>query len=232
MIDDESQDSPLYDAVMAVIEDRLVDVWTCMPARVETYDAARQKATVTILVRSAHVDEDEVRQVQTLPIIHEVPVKTNGGGGFSTSYPIRPGDTGLVWFCSASIDAWAQQGGIVDPRDDRRFDINDAVFEPGLRDFKHPLRNLPTDRARFGNDAGTVGVEVTGTEAILGGSAGAEHALKAETFLAALGTMVTAIGTAVGGIPGGAAAGTSIASALTAFQLVAATYTTTQAKVR
>ena len=45
-------------------------------------------------------------------------------------------------------------GGLVDPEDDRRFDLSDGIFIPGLRDFGHPLKSAPLDRLTLGHDDG------------------------------------------------------------------------------
>lgn len=53
--------------------------------------------------------------------------------------PVAVGDTGLLIFSDRSLDVWLATGGIVDPGDDRRHALSDAVFVPGLRPFSSPL---------------------------------------------------------------------------------------------
>lgn len=195
MIDTETAQPTLYDVIQASIDERLLELCTSLPARVETYDAARQKVTVTLLVRQAHLDETGVRVVETLPIVTEVPVAFGSGGGYATTYPLAHGDVGVVWFSQASLDVWAQQGGIVDPLDDRRHHLADGIFYPGTRSFNAALATAPTDRARFGRDGDGPALEVTTSAVLVGGGEATTHqpTLKGTSHNAALATLLTAL---------------------------------------
>ena len=54
-----------------------------------------------------------------------------GAGGYRITFPVAEGDTGLLLFAESSLDKWLVSGGTVDPEDDRRHDLTDAVFLPG-----------------------------------------------------------------------------------------------------
>lgn len=75
------------------------------------------------------------REVKTeeMPIIPNVPVHYPGMAGIYMRGPIDPGETGWIKFAQRSIDVWINKGGPIDPVDPRILDINDAIFEPGLR---------------------------------------------------------------------------------------------------
>jgi hypothetical protein len=120
---------------------RMGDVHTSIPGRVETYDRTTQRASVQPLLQRSYRGEEGERIVETLPVIHDVPVVFPGSGDdYSDTWPISRGDIVWLQFAEASIDKWLHVGGgIVDPRDDRRFNMNDAVAFPGLRDFRHPV---------------------------------------------------------------------------------------------
>ena len=135
----------LADAIMTLIEAGLATVNVSMPGRVESYDASTQQVDVQPLVKRAYPDEQSARQTETLPIICNVPVRFEGSGDSASTYPISVGDTGLIVFCHCSIDRWLTTGGVVDPQDDRRHHLSDAVFLPGVRDYAHALSNVPTD---------------------------------------------------------------------------------------
>lgn len=236
MIDDETAQSPLYDVLQFVLEEALLDLCTQAPARVETYDAAKQKVSVTVMVKQAHRNEAGERVVETLPIVVEMPVMFRSGGGFAETFPIARGDTGVAFFAQCSLDVWAAHGGVVDPLDDRRHSLSDGMFYPGMRSFNDALETCPTDRARFGKDGGGPALEVT-TSAVLvgGGSAPHEPTFKATTYGASFDTLIAAIASAVGtsGTPAGAtAAAAAITAALATFDAAATGFTTTIAKVR
>jgi len=120
-------------------------VRTSLPARIVEYDADSQRASIQPLIQHGYIDATQVRQVETLPIIHDVPVKFGAGGGARRTYPVAIGDIGMAWFTSSSIARWVLTGKIVDPGDDRRHDLNDAVIEVGLHSFNAVPTDAPTD---------------------------------------------------------------------------------------
>ena len=115
------------------------EVYTALPGRVEAYDQAEQKASVQPLLRRAYVNDEDVRVVETLPVIHGVPVMFQSAGECSMSFPVRKGTSVLLLFAHGSLDRWLSKGGLVDPEDDRKHDLNDAVAIPGLRPFSDPI---------------------------------------------------------------------------------------------
>jgi hypothetical protein len=159
----------LASTIRGAIDARLVDVHTAMPARVETYDAATQKVSVQPLIRRGYVDERGDRATERLPVITEVPVVFPGAGGFRVTFPVQPGDTVLLVFSEASLDRWLVRGGEVDPDDDRRHALTDAIAIPGLRAFGQALASAPADVMTAGRDGGPV-IEFDTSEIRVGGS--------------------------------------------------------------
>lgn len=178
-----------------------------LPARVETYDAATQQVSVQPLIQDGYTDESGERQAERLPVIPHVPVVFPGAGGFRVTFPIAVGDTVLVVFSSSSLDQWLALGGEVDPKDDRRHDLSDAIAIPGLRDFAHALSSAPTSTMSIGKDGGPT-IEI-GADIQAGGSS--ELALNSDVA-----AIVSAIsGAAVAAGDGGATFKANIMSALT-----------------
>jgi hypothetical protein len=70
---------------------------------------------------------------ESLPVITDVPVVFPGAGDYSVTFPIAKGDTVLLIFAEGSLDQWLTKGGEVDPQDDRRFSLTDAIAIPSLR---------------------------------------------------------------------------------------------------
>ncbi len=153
-----SRSPTLIEAVRRAINAQLADVRVSMPARVERYDRALQQVDVQVLIKDAYTDEEGARVVEPLPVIACVPVCFPGAGSYRLTFPIAVGDTVLVVFGTGSLDVWLSQGGLVDPLDDRRFSLADAVAIPGLRDFGHPLvgdgTGAPDDALTLGHDTG------------------------------------------------------------------------------
>lgn len=115
------------------IESHLTGVRVALPGRVVKYYAETQRADVQVEIQDGELDEDEQRKAVTLPIVADVPVVFPGAGGWRFTFPIAVGDGVLVVFASSSIARWkAAGGGIVDPADDRRHHLADAIAIPGL----------------------------------------------------------------------------------------------------
>lgn len=113
------------------IDARLLEVHTAMPAAITSYDRGTNLAIVQPLLKRKYVDEDAA---VNLPTISNVRVMhpTSAGGSAHVRLPIKTGDEGQLVFNERSIDLWLEEGGLVDPEDNRRFSLSDAVFYPGL----------------------------------------------------------------------------------------------------
>lgn len=149
-----TRNTTLQDLLARFRESMVADLHTALPGKIVKYDESTQKADVQPLIKERYTDESGTAQARELPVIPAVPVQFTGSGGYRITFPVVAGDTGLIVFSEASLDKWLVSGGTVDPADDRRHDLTDAVFLPGLRDFGHALASAPTDRATFGKDDG------------------------------------------------------------------------------
>lgn len=147
----------LSEVLDRAIRTRLAGLRVGLPARVESYDAAKHKASVQPLILEGYEGEDGERAVERLPVINDVPVIFPGSGGTRVKFPIAKGDTVFLTFASSSLDRWLVTGGEVDPADERRHDLSDAVAIPGLMDFAHVSDHTPM-------------IEFTATEIRAGGT--------------------------------------------------------------
>jgi hypothetical protein len=138
-------------------EERLrLDMETAFPARVQSYDPDLQVADLVPLVRRQVPQPDGSHTTEALPVLPSVPVCFPRVGVWFLSFPIAPGDTGLVVVCSGDIGPWRIGGGdVTDPGDLRRHHLSHAVFLPaGL---------VPRSRALTQTGAaGTSGSTTTG----------------------------------------------------------------------
>lgn len=163
-----NQTPTLAEVLGAALDASARGLRVALPARVESYDPATQQVSAQPLVLEGFVGEDGERATERLPVINGVPVVFPGAGGFRVTFPVAVGDTVLLVFSSSSIDRWLALGGEVDPQDDRRHSINDAVAIPGLRDFAHSLASTPSTMS-LGKDGGPT-IEISGTDIQAGGS--------------------------------------------------------------
>lgn len=137
-------------AVRRMVEMFLRNVRGALPGVIEDYDAATQTASVKPLLMEGYFDEAGERKVDSLPVIPDVPVVFQGAGDFSITFPLSRGDTVLLIFAGGSLDKWLQYGGEVDPLDDRRFDLSDAIAIPGLRAKPDASGNVDGSAMVFG----------------------------------------------------------------------------------
>ena len=142
---DAQQTPTLAGLLTTALDTRMRGVRVALPGRIESYDPVTQTCSVQPLVKDGVVDETGVRTPERLPVVSSVPVCFLGSGAFSITWPIKVGDTVLLVFSSSSIDRWLALGGEVDPIDDRRQHITDAIAIPGLRDLGHAIPATGTD---------------------------------------------------------------------------------------
>jgi len=129
----------LIQGFQAMLDGRIEAMHTAMPARVESYDSSEQRVSVKPIVRRAAILEDDTRDAESLPIIEGVPVLFPGAGSFKITFPISKGDIVLLIFSEGSLDKWLDTGAVdVDPDDDRRNALTDAIAIPGLLPFAAP----------------------------------------------------------------------------------------------
>lgn len=118
---------PSLATLLDVLRDRLLaDVRISLPGRVDSFDAVRGTASVTVLVDDVHLDADQSR-VARPTICHDVPVLFLRGTAGGITVPVRAGDPCWVWWAGRSIEQWKATGKGGDPRDDRRHDPSDCV---------------------------------------------------------------------------------------------------------
>lgn len=102
-----------------------------MPARVESYDQATNRAVVQILLYDDYEDEEGDRQIEAMPVLTDVPVGfLSLGGKFCLRSTVSKGDEGLYLSPARPTGKWLQTGGMVDPEEDTHHDINGGVFLP------------------------------------------------------------------------------------------------------
>jgi hypothetical protein len=158
MSDLERPRSPsLSDVLRAALSDALADTHTALPAKIERYDAATQKADVKpLLKRPLRDEEGNDLEPEALPVIPSVPIAWPRGGGFFLSFPLNKGDLVTLVFHERSNDRWKStaQGVDVAPTGYRMHDLSDAVAIPGGYPFTAPIPDASGDAATVGASNG------------------------------------------------------------------------------
>lgn len=131
---------------------------TAFPGRVQSYDPDLQVADVVPLIRKQVPQPDGTYVMEELPVLPCTPVCFPRMGGWFLSFPIAPGDTGLVIVCSGAIGHWrVGDGDVTDPGDLRRNHIAHSIFLPmGLVPRARKLTKTGAAGATDGRPTGLV----------------------------------------------------------------------------
>ncbi len=134
-----------------------------LPATVVSFNATKQTITaapnITEIVRISGV-----LTIKSLPLLVDVPIVIPRAGGFSLTVPVAAGDECLIVFADSCIDAWWQSGGQQNQIEQRRHSLADGFALLGPWNQKRVLANYSTASAQLRNDAGTVVVDVAGSQ--------------------------------------------------------------------
>lgn len=165
----QNETATLAYAIKEAIRAQALDLYAAMPARVEKYTSATQKADVKILLRKRYLNGAPTEY----PLIPSVPVQwpSAGGGNAYIHLPLKAGDLGMVIVCSRSIDNWLSgDGQIASPDNPRHHDLSDSVFIPGVRPFKAALADVSADNLVIQNNTLRIELDPSGKISIEGAS--------------------------------------------------------------
>jgi hypothetical protein len=95
--------------------------------KINSFNQAMATATINVMLKKTAPAE-----IQSYPLLVDVPVFTLQGGGASLQMPINTGDTCLVFFADSNIDNWFATGSINNPLDARAHDISDGFAIVGV----------------------------------------------------------------------------------------------------
>lgn len=130
----------LSTVIADAIKYQLGEVNTAIPARIIKYDPTKQEAEVEPLIKRRYKDGKVVKRAA----ITGVPVVFPAAGGGIITFPVQAGDTVLLIFAQRSIDRWLRsEGEPIDPGDNRKHDISDAMAIPGLFTLNTALQSDP-----------------------------------------------------------------------------------------
>lgn len=133
---------------------------------IESYDAAKQSATVQLVNQRVVGNSPMVGSaippnptVYPYPLLVDVPVWMFSGGSAFIGMPISKGDPCIVFFNDRDLDPWWTNGTTGAPPNSARIhSLADGMALVGVRPATTPLADLPTDgdHVTFGNKTVTV----------------------------------------------------------------------------
>lgn len=110
------------------------NIHTTIPGTIESYDASKKKVSVRPSIKKKLNNE-----TLSYPVISEVPVMFPATKDSIVAFPLSKGDGGLILFSEVSLERYLSSfGEEVDPGENRKFSLSDAIFLPGLFPFGNP----------------------------------------------------------------------------------------------
>lgn len=156
----------------------LVDVHTCLPGIVKSFDPKTQTAKVQPAIMRLWRDGGW----KPLPECVDCPVSMPRYGNFVITGPVSPGDEGLLKFSERSIDNWWARGGVQEQSEMRMHDLSDGFFEPGYSSKGRVPANVSTDGLEIRTLDGKTMFRLEGDTAYQGAKAGAQKAVMGEIY--------------------------------------------------
>lgn len=126
------QDENLTGTMELVLRKFLLDVDDMLPARIVSYDRAKNRAQIEILYRVTMTDGS----MHPLTAPAEVPALTAGGGGMCLTFPLKPGDLGWIKASDRDMSLFLQSYEAEPGNTTRLHCFEDGVFVPDvMKDF-------------------------------------------------------------------------------------------------
>lgn len=139
------------------------DLSIVFPGRILEYFPENQTATVIISSEIYYDDGSNIDEATTRPNLHNVPVHTPFGGGWSVTFPIAVGDTCLLIFSQEGYDHWLYEdrdtagmdAGRPSPWLDREFSEDDGFALVGFNTLPRAIQKYSATASQWRNSDAT-----------------------------------------------------------------------------
>jgi len=162
--------SDIYqEALKAALDGLQSRIWTAMPAIIQSVSLGpdgRQTATVQPAIQAKVTQPDGKMVDVSLPPIADVLLIFPGGGGFTLTFPVGPGDEALVIFARNCIDGWFESGQVSPQAELRMHSLSDGFALVGTRSIPRLLGNISTSSVQLRSDDGSTYVELAGGQMV------------------------------------------------------------------
>jgi hypothetical protein len=141
----------------------LSNLHTAMPAKIEQYDYRSQRASVKPVFVESYVGGDYKIRPTEYPVINNVPVLFQRGGGAFMTFPLKKDDLVLLLFTERTLDKWQEGQGLdlIKVTDMRMHHLSDAIAIPGLYPKGKPIKNIHEKDVVIGLDTGDSEIHIT-----------------------------------------------------------------------
>jgi hypothetical protein len=151
----------LNEAILAALQGWQAQMWTALPARIISFDAAKMTVQAQPVLQIQVRDPKGNWNWVSMPPISDCPVMFPGGGGFTLTFPVAADDECLLVFANRCIDLWWQNGdGVHIQADYRMHDLSDGFAFVGVRSQPRALGNVQTNKVELRNDGRSMYVQI------------------------------------------------------------------------
>lgn len=162
-----NQDERLNDfeeALRSALDGRQAEIWTALPGIITSCDGftAEVQPAQKLLI----LQRDGSTKWVAMPPIVDAPVIFPSGGGFTLTFPIKPGDECLLIIASRCIDTWWQLGGVQVQAELRMHSLSDGFVLVGPRSKPRQLSGISTTSTQLRSDDGETFVEVAADQIV------------------------------------------------------------------
>lgn len=177
----ELQTDPSLETLMALaIDGAIAGLCVGCPAKVLAFNPELNHCDVEPLIQQVINEGGELRAV-SLPILQQVPIKYQSGGGWRFTFPLAVGDVVWLSFGDRALDAYLTTGLKLTPGDTRKHHLNDATAYPGFRHFKNPIPGVGLTDLKIGKEDGSVELVLRGDGTLALGSGSASLGVARKT---------------------------------------------------
>ncbi|MFJ5317216.1 Gp138 family membrane-puncturing spike protein [Pectobacterium versatile] len=127
---------------------------------IQSFDADEVTCVVLPSIQGASSDGGGAVSSLSLPLLVDVPVVFQRGGGCTLTFPVSAGDECLIIFADRCIDFWWQSGGVQEPVSNRMHSLSDAFVIVGAQSQAKKISGISASAAQLRTDDGAAFVEV------------------------------------------------------------------------
>ena len=119
----------LESAVNFAFDQRMKNIYTCMPGIIVSYNSSNRTASVRGALDVLRTDSNESIQRK---VIGRVPVIFPSGGGYQWEFPLNAGDPVLLLYSQRGLDKWKGNGYKQSRPDPEFFSEKNAICIPAF----------------------------------------------------------------------------------------------------
>lgn len=156
----------IEESLERIFDYKMGRIHTMLPGFVNSYDPAKQTATIQPVFAEYYELEDGTKEKQSYPAIPNVPVLFPRAGGYYVHPPLKRGNVVMLICCQRSIDDWYQTNGAqeVIPEDLRKHHPSDLFALVMGGTARNKIDNLSGENLMMGHEDGALRVRFTPAE--------------------------------------------------------------------